>query len=399
MRNNRINVAAASLILISAAGAAWADDAPAAPAKPVLPSIADLLTGSGITATGEVSATFDHQGFSGSNASYPQQDSYSTFTLQQAALTVAYQPMTGFGALVTLLAGQNIYYPNYTATEAYSGAKIATSSTQVQLAQAYAQWIGGPLTVIAGKYLTIVGAEGLLASGNTNVTRSLLYSYEPVTHTGVRLTYAADSTLNLILGVNNGFVISDELSARTDKTLEAGAAWTPNKMFSWSLGGYYGRDSNALGIPASQYIIDTVATWTATSALTVIVSGDVGSTNDAWGLNTTTATWYGGAVYVNYAINDTWRVSARGEYYDDKDGYLTLYNQNFSALGYNESTATIKSAVGQNLYEGTVTFGYDPTKNIELRLEGRYDNYQGTSTFKVPSTNVYQGWLEANYHF
>ena len=86
MRNNRMNVAAASLILISAAGTAWADDAPAAPAKPALPSIADLLTGSGITATGEVSATYDHQGFSGSNAQFPQQDSYSTFTLQQAAL-------------------------------------------------------------------------------------------------------------------------------------------------------------------------------------------------------------------------------------------------------------------------------------------------------------------------
>ncbi|HXN09751.1 MAG TPA: hypothetical protein VN859_00800, partial [Steroidobacteraceae bacterium] len=150
MRNNRMNVAAASLILISAAGAAWADDAPAAPAKPALPSIADLLTGSGITATGEVSATFDHQGFSGSNANYPQQDSYSTFTLQQAALTVAYQPMTGFGGLVTLLAGQNIYFPNYAVSEAYNGGRSDITTTQVQLAQAYAQWIGGPLTIIAG---------------------------------------------------------------------------------------------------------------------------------------------------------------------------------------------------------------------------------------------------------
>ncbi len=399
MRNNRMNVAAASLILISAAGTAWADDAPAAPAKPALPSIADLLTGSGITATGEVSATYDHQGFSGSNATYPQQDSYSTFALQQAALTVGYQPAAGFGALVTLLAGQNIYTPNYAVSTAYAGGKYGLTSTQVQLAQAYAQWIGGPLTVIAGKYTTLVGAEGLLSSGDTNVTRSLLYSFEPVTHTGVRLTYAADSTLNLILGVNNGFVYSDETSARTDKTLEAGVAWTPNKMFSWTLGGYYGRDTNALGIPATQYIVDTVATWTATSALTVIASADYGHTDQAWDPKGTSASWYGVAGYVNYAINDTWRVSFRGEYYDDKDGYLTLYNQNFSALGYNESTASIKSPVGQNLYEGTLTFGYDPTKNIEIRLEGRYDNYQGTSVFKVPSVDVYQGWLEANYHF
>jgi putative OmpL-like beta-barrel porin-2 len=401
MRNNRMNVAAASLILISAAGTAWADDAPAAPAKPALPSIADLLTGSGITATGEVSATYDHQGFSGSNAFFPQQDSYSTFTLQQAALTVAYQPMTGFGGLVTLLAGQNIYVPNYAVSEAYSGGRSDITSTQVQLAQAYAQWIGGPLTVIAGKFTTIVGAEGLLASGNTNVTRSLLYSFEPVTHTGVRLTYAADSTLNLILGVNNGFVTSDESSARTDKTLEAGIAWTPNKMFAWTLGGYYGRDTNALGIPATQFIVDTVATWTATSALTVIASADFGQADQAYDIKGSSASWYGVAAYLNYAINDTWRVSVRAEYYDDKDGYLTLYNQNFCALGESdcEEDAIIKSPVGQNLYEGTVTFGYDPTKNIELRLEGRYDSYNGNSTLFTPSINVYQGWLEANYHF
>src|SRR5271165_809274 len=277
MRIYRSHILIASLALLSAAGAASADDAPAAaPAKPALPSVSDLLTGSGLTATGFVSATFDHQGFSGSNAQYPQQDSYSTFTLQQAALSVGYQPMTGFGGLVTLLAGQNIYTPNYAVSEAYSGGRSDITSTQVQLAQAYAQWIGGPLTVIAGKYTTLVGAEGLLASGNTNVTRSLLYSFEPVTHTGVRLTWAADATLNLIIGANDGFAYSDEISARTDKTLELGAAWTPNKMFAWTLGGYYGRDTNSAGLPATQYLIDTVLTWTATSALTVILSADDG---------------------------------------------------------------------------------------------------------------------------
>lgn len=402
MRTYRANILAASLALLTASAVATADDAPAAaPAKPALPSISDLLTGSGITATGEVSATFDHLGFSGSNEFYDKQDSYSTFTLQQAALTVAYQPMTGFGGLVTLLAGQNIYTPNFAASTAYNGGASGVTPTTVQLAQAYGQWAGGPLTVIAGKFVTIVGAEGLLASGNTNVTRSLLYSFEPVTHTGVRVTWAADPTLNVILGVNNGFVYSDETSARTDKTLEAGVAWTPSKMFAWTLGGYYGRDTNAFGIPATQFILDTVLTWNATSALTAVVSGDLGQADQAYGEKSSSAAWYGVAAYLNYAINDTFRVSVRGEYYDDKDGYLTLYDQNVCALGEDDcdSGALNKSPFGQNLYEGTVTFGYAPTKNIELRLEGRYDTYNGNATLKVPTVDVYQGWLEANYHF
>ena len=122
MRMYRINILAASVALIMAAGAASADDAPAAaaaaPAKPVLPSVADLLDASGISATGYVSGTFDYQGFSGSNAQYPAQNpGYSTFTLQQAAFTLSKLPMSGLGALVNVLAGQNIYTPNYAASE------------------------------------------------------------------------------------------------------------------------------------------------------------------------------------------------------------------------------------------------------------------------------------------
>lgn len=408
MRTDRRYILAASLALLGAAGAVSAADAPAdaaaAPAKPALPSVSDLLDASGITATGYVSGTFDYLGFSGSNAEYAQQDSYSTFTLQQAAFTLSKLPTSGFGALVNVLAGQNIYTPNYAVSDAYYGGRSGITSTQFQIAQGYLQWIGGPLTVIAGKYATLIGAEVLASPGNTNVTRSLLYSFEPVTHTGVRLTWAASSVVNLTLGVNNGFVVSDETSARTDKTLEAGIGWTPSKTFAWTVGGYYGRDTNNAGLPATQYLFDTVLTWTATPALTVVLSADIGQADQAYGLKTTSASWDGIAAYLNYAINDTWRVSVRGEYYDDKDGYLTLYQQNVNALseGYGEGQitgGTISAPVGQNLYEGTVTFGYDPTKNVELRLEGRYDTYNGNSALKVPTVDVYQGWLEALYKF
>jgi hypothetical protein len=46
-----------------------------------------------------------------------------------------------------------------------------------------------------------------------------------------------------------------------------------------------------------------------------------------------------------------------------------------------------------------VTFGYDPTKNIELRVEGRYDSYDGNSAVGAHATQVTQGWLEALYKF
>ena len=64
--------------------------------------------------------------------------------------------------------------------------------------------------------------------------------------------------------------------------------------------------------------------------------------------------WDGVAAYVNYQLSGQWRVSLRGEYFDDKDGFMT--------------------GVAQKLKEGTITFGYDPVSDFELRLEGRYDS-------------------------
>ena len=209
-----------SLGLLSATGLALAaDPAPAdatAAAKPVLPSVADLLDASGLTATGYVSGTYSFQTYSASGVAAPKDT--NSFILQQAAFTLAKQPTAGFGALVNVIAGQNIYTPNY------GVAGASKTATQFQLAQAYVQYIGGPVTVIAGKFVTLAGAEVLSSAGNTNISRSLLYSFEPVTHTGVRLTYAVNDQINLIIGANNGWIYSDEVSAGTGKTLEAGAA-------------------------------------------------------------------------------------------------------------------------------------------------------------------------------
>jgi hypothetical protein len=377
MHKYRTNILAVSLGLLSASAAALADEAPPADkaAKPVLPSVSDLLDASGITATGYVSGTYSFQTYSASGVPAPKDT--NAFILQQAAFTLAKQPMAGFGALVNVIAGQNIYTPNY------GTAGASKTSTQFQLAQGYLQYIGGPVTVIAGKFVTLAGAEVLASSGNTNITRSLLYSFEPVTHTGARLTYAATDQLSLIIGANNGWIYSDEISAGTGKTVEAGVAWTPSKAFSWTLQGYYGEDTNFRGTTSHHALIDTVATWNVSSALTLVGSVDWGQVDRhpfGLGISPGSADWYGIAGYLNYALNDQWRVSGRGEYFDDQKGYLT----------------GVGPASGQKLYEGTVTLGYDPVKSFELRIEGRYDTYDVNSG---PSVKVTQGWLEGLYKF
>jgi hypothetical protein len=333
---------AAAAIVVTAPRLLIAADSAAAPPSAPVPSWSDMLTAWGLTANGYVATSYYHS--NGYPANVHQFDvQHDTFQLDQAGLQVAYQPKSGFGALVDVIAGED--------ARILHAAEDGNDST-FDVRQAFVQYASGPLTVIGGKYVTLAGAEAINPTLNTNFSRSLLYFYsQPLTHTGLRATYALSDTFSIIGGVNNGWNTTS--TSYGSKTGEAAIAWTPNKVFSLTTQAYFGKFSPSLD--AERTLVDVVATWNATSALAVIVNFDYGKQDAA--ASTEGGTWNGTALYLNYAFNDQWRVSLRAEYLDDKDGYLT-------------------GTTGQTLKEGTVTFGYAPVKSFELRMEARYDKAQ-----------------------
>jgi len=355
-----------SLILAGAGvGTAMAADE----AKPTAPLLSDVLDASGITATGYVDATFSY-----ANASATSTDSTNTFGLNQVGFTLAKLPSTGFGATVSVAAGteagNGLYAPSYS----YAGA--IGSSTTFDVLQAYAQYSTGAVTVMAGKLLTLAGAEVAVPTGNTNVTRSYLFWYsEPINHTGVRAAFVASDTATFTLGVNEGWNVTS--ASGKDKTYEAALTLAPSKTYTLVAAAYYGdvayvaTESTPAG-SGKKMLLDVVSTWVASDKLTVVGSIDYNTQKDVAG---TSYKWWGAAAYVNYAIDDAWRVSVRGEYLDDQDGFAT--------------------GVAQKLKEGTATFGFAPSKNFELRLEGRYDAASTVTADK----NVTQAWVAAVYKF
>jgi hypothetical protein len=349
MRRHRNHAAVAVATLLAAAsGAALADDPPAEK-KPAGPNFSDILDASGLTVSGYVAASY-----SASNG-YPfnihQFDvEHNTFQLDQAGLQVAYQPKEGFGALVDLMAGEDARILH---------AAEDGNDNSFDVRQAFLQYATGPVTVIAGKYVTLAGAEVINPTLNTNFSRSLLFfDSEPLTHTGIRGSYAATDTISVIAGINNGWNTTS--TSYGSKTGEAGVAWAPaSKLFALAAQAYFGK---AEAFDAEKTLVDVVATYNATSALTFILNFDWDQQDDGLidGSGTLKdAAWNAAALYVNYAINDQWRVSVRAEYLDDQDGFVT--------------------GAKQTLKEGTVTFGYSPVANFELRAEFRYDK-SGSST-------------------
>ena len=336
------NVRTTVLILGTLASAAALADEPAAAAAPAAstaPSLSDMLAASGITETGYVAASYYHS--NGYNTDHQFDNKHDSFQIDQAALSVAYQPKQGFGALVNVAAGEDMKILN---------AAEGSNPNTFDMVQGFVQYATGPLTVIGGKFVTLAGAEVIAPTGNTNFSRSLLFYAEPLTHTGVRATYAASDSFSVIVGVNNGWNYSS-LQTSGAKTGELGIGWTPNKLFSLTAQAYVGKDP---AFDAQRTLVDAVATYNATAALTFILSYDWGK-QEQHAAAAPDMKWNGAAFYTNYAFNDQWRVSLRLEYLDDEDGFVTA------------------SGVRQTLKEGTATFGYDPVKSFELRLEARYD--------------------------
>jgi hypothetical protein len=289
-------------------------------------------------------------------------------TLQQAATTLSYQPSQGFSGLLNLIAGRDA-----NAIAPYGFRPVSEFDSQtiaVDFTQAYLQYAKGPVTVIGGRFTTLVGVEQIDPTQDANFSRGILFYNTPDTHTGLRATYAVNDKFNLIAGVNDGWDNIRDWSRR--KTIELGMSYTVNSLFSFSIQGYNGEErvtpQTDFGPTGTRTLIDVIATFNATDKLTLVANYDNGWQTQAalpTGKNGRAA-WSGIAGYVNYKFNDNWRTSLRGEIFDDENGFRT--------------------GVRQNWREVTLTVGYIPIKNLEVRGEVRHD-FSNVNSF-VSSTGV-----------
>jgi hypothetical protein len=320
------------------AGSGTADPAPGLVTTAYLDAAYGYLSGNGLFTSGVPDRVFDLR--------------RDAFTLQQAAVNVAYQPKVGFGGVVNLTVGD--------AASVIRSYGAPVQESRFDMTQAYVQYAASAFTFMAGKFVTLAGAEVISSPANTNYSRSILFGYaEPFTHTGLRSTYAANDVVTLYLGVNNGW--DDFKDTNQAKTLEVGALLTPSKTLSIVASGYFGEERRGglvnYGPEGQRSLVDIVATWALTDALALVVNYDWGRQDNAVLATSGSerrATWSGLAGYVNYTFNEHWKSSVRAEYLDDQQGYRT--------------------GVPQTWRELTTTIAYLPLKSIELRCEFRIDD-------------------------
>jgi len=356
-----------------------------------VPTLAQVLDASGVNMSGfiDTSAIWNSNkttNFISGTSSRAYDNGVDSFNVQMLELALSKTPTEGFGGALVLNAG-----PDANVDHSYP---MTNSSSYFDIQQAYVSYTNGGLTVEAGKFATLIGAEVIESPDNWNFSRSWGFELGPYTHTGVRASYALSDKSSVTVGVNNGWDILDS-SGTAAKSGEAQITFKPTDSSYLSVQATAGHEvANGLSpgaagaVYGTRSIIDTVDSWDINSTVSVMVDAAYGEQKHASSLaagapaTLGTVKWWYVIPYVNYHINDKWRVALRYQYFDDKDGFRT--------------------GVAQKLKAGTVTLAYAPDASSEVRAEYRYDKsnvkaFQNTRGNQLAKDNQSQAALEFIY--
>ncbi len=137
------------VLIASAVSAAFA--APATALAQAVPTLDRVLNASGISVNGYIDTAYSYanKNLEGAAVSTRVFDSQNnSFALHQFGLSIAKQPGRGFGGLVNLTVGSD-------AQVIHSFPEPAGGGSMFDVTQAYMQYASGPLTVMAGKFVTL----------------------------------------------------------------------------------------------------------------------------------------------------------------------------------------------------------------------------------------------------
>lgn len=268
-----------------------------------------------------------------------------SFNLHQAALFANINPDAEWGGFINLTAGR----------DARIIKSFDTSTNDFDVTQAYFRYAGEKTTLIAGKFVTLAGAEVIDSRGLPTYSKSILFGYAiPFAHTGVRATFAFSDSFGLSLGANNGW---DQMKdTNDDKTLELGISVTPSDAFSL-YAQYYSGKEGPLGATATRDLLDIVVNINPSDRFGLTFNYDTATQEDP--LGGADADWSGWAAYLKYAMSDEWHLLLRAESFDDEAGFRT--------------------GVVQEWEELTVGLAYMATESAEIRFEVRNDSSNANS--------------------
>jgi len=267
-----------------------------------------------------------------------------------------------------------------------------TDANNVALKEAYVDYIapwGKGLTITVGKFVTPAGNEVIETNGNWNYSRSILFYYAiPYFHFGASAKYTFNPQWSVTGYLVNGW--NNTQTFQTGKTYGVSLAWTPNKYWAVTenyLAGAYPETFTAKPNAEMRQLSDTVISWSPNATWNFALNGDYANeakcTNGFGSITTMSCSWYGAAGYVKYALNAKSYIAARYEYFGDPQG-----TELFSGFLSEFCDAPCR-APGGHVGEGTLTYAYNITPELQVRAEVR-DDYASQPIFEKGDDRLVQ---------
>jgi hypothetical protein len=244
---------------------------------------------------------------------------------------------------------------------------------QSDILQAYLSFnipVLGGLTLNAGKFVTPLGVEYINPTENAFFSHSYGFTYGiPLTQTGItgQATFGA---FQVLVGITRGWDQSIK-DSNGDPDFLGEVVYTLNPK--WKLTGNlsegpeapHGVGPGVQALPGDDShwwtVFDGNAAWTVSDQLNVTFGGDYGDApHDKFASNTGAAQWYGLTAYAAYTLNSYLIANARGEWYDDTDG--------FTVAGVHTSIYSATAGVTVKPFPNNNYLQY-----LEIRPEIRYD--------------------------
>ena len=235
------------------------------------------------------------------------------------------------------------------------------------LPQLYAEVAINDLTIKAGHFYTLIGAEVVPAPDNFFYSHAYtMYYGEPFTHTGVLASYAWSDDVTIFGGWTQGWDTGFDNTPGADTFLGGiSLPLTESLSLTWACtAGTFGPatpQKTALGLSDGDiYMNSFVFEWSLSDRWTYIFQHDLGVNRTAGGPQ---SEWYGVNQYLQCQISDTLAAGARLEWFRDDDGARISYNG---------------LAVG-NYGEVTLGVNWSPRERLVIRPEIRYDWFDGNA--------------------
>lgn len=246
---------------------------------------------------------------------------------------------------------------------------IYEANTGIKLSKKKNLWVD------AGIFSSHIGFESAVSKDCWGLTRSLLAENSPYYESGIKLTFISDSSKWLLSAlILNGWQHIQRPAGNSTPAFGTQVTFTPNAKISINYSTFIGNEKPDT-LQQMRYFHNIYGMFHINDKFHITAGFDYGMEQKSKG-SSAYNNWYSPVLIVKVNFNSKWSVTARGEYYCDKNGVIlsTGTKNGFQTSGY------------------SLNFDYRIRENAVWRIEGRGLN-SIDKIFTMNKKNSYENYF------